>query len=74
MRSSEPSFAIQIEPSRLASTPVAASFGSPSDDDVVTTRASRKLSRPFEVPTHTMPSRSSNIRCTLSLDRPSERP
>ena len=74
MRSSEPSLATQIEPSLLARTPDAPSFAKPSDDEKVVTLGSRKLSIPFDVPAHSIPSRSSKRRFTESLDSPSVRP
>ena len=74
MRSSEPGFATQIVPSLLARMPTAASLPKPSKAENVVTAGSRKLSIPFVVAAHTMPSLSSKRAHTVSLDKPSVRP
>ena len=61
-------------PTLLARTPTAASFPKPSDAVNVVTRGSRKLSIPFVVAAHRIPSRSSKRSNTESLDNPSFRP
>ena len=47
LRSSDPELATQTAPSRLASTPMAASLPRPSETEKVVMRGSRKLSMPL---------------------------